>query len=280
MRAFSRFATYEDLRRPRREGLDWSALEPRQMLSGGGATGPAAQAPGLAAASITIQSLVADHSITALVVPAEDENPTIAGPGELFIVPSPISPVVVNLGPSSAPATNHLHLGIAISEEQPTEFTHFGQGSGERHPSMVLPRHDTPRMIVSYSLIDEVEAHAPKAEAPAPPKPAVAPPAVAPPAAHDAPEKPAAPPAPAPPAHVDPLFNSPGLESRSPLSSSVKEEGPNHLLEPIPSMGLPSWLGLAATAVGGSRFVWTRQDRAKSPWSPPAGRRRSLRARS
>ncbi len=279
MIGISRLAIRGVGRRVHREGLDWLVLEERRMLSGGGQAPAPPAAPALVPTMPAIQASPANNSITPLTVPAVDENASYAGPNMLFIVPAPIPAVVINLGPSSAPATNHLHQGLALSEEQPTGLTHLGQG-GDGYTRMVIPRHETPRMIISDSLIDAVEPHAPNQHAPTP-EPAVTPDAPA--AAPDQPAKPAFIPGPVDAVKVvDAVLAFP---IRVPTDSSQRAEDADALVESVPSMGIPGWIGLAATALGGSRVVLTDPARSKTPWSAPTGRgfeprRRWSRARS
>ena len=269
MIGISRFAIRGANRRAHREGLDWLALEERRMLSGGGQAPAPPAAPALVPTMPAIQASPANNSITPLTVPAVDENASFAGPNMLFIVPAPIPAVVINLGPSSAPATNHLHQGLALSEEQPTGLTHVGQG-GAGYSRMVIPRHETPRMTISISLIDEVEAHAPNPQAPTV-KPPVAPPPAAPEA--QAPAQPARPafiPGPADAVNVvDAVL---ALPIQASAGSSHQAGDADALVESAPSMGIPGWIGLAATALGGSRVVLTDPARSKTPWSASAGR--------
>ncbi len=265
MRVFSRFATSEKTERAERfarlnhrSELDCSMLEPRQMLTGAGAAAPFAPALVPSAPTIGFIAAVVDNSITPLVVPAHAESPGLAGPGVIFIVPAPMPTVVVNLAASSSPATNHVHLGLALSEEQPTSITHYGQG-GDRQPHRTITR-QTPPAAQDVSLIDVIEPLAPRA---APAKPAQAPPVVAPPAA----APPAAIQPPAPDADLDALLEFPQLGSVAASTDNKPRHDP--LAEATPSMGCSAWVGLAATAAGSCRLVWT--DRAKDPWSTRLG---------
>ena len=265
MRGFSWFAAREKagrgerfVKHGHRSELECSMLETRQMLTGVGVAAPAAPVLVATGPTVGFQGAVVDNSITPLVVPAHAESPGLAGPGEIFIVPAPIPAFVVNLGASSSPATNHMHLGLALSEEQPTGLTHYGQG-GDRQPHRTITR-QTPPAHQDVSLIDVIEPLAPRA---APAKPAPAPPVVAPPAA----APPAAIQPPAPDAVLDALLEFPQLGS---VAASTDNK-PRHdlLAEATPSMGCSAWVGLAATAAGSCRLVWTHQ--AKDPWSTRLG---------
>jgi len=98
--------------------------------------------------------------------PVQTPSLTISGPSVIYVIPPPL--VIVHLSSSSVPAINLIHLGLALSEEQPTILTHFGQGPEHRHR---LPIRRAPlREIQLDSIIDVIEPFRAQPLAPSPPR--------------------------------------------------------------------------------------------------------------
>jgi hypothetical protein len=215
--------------------------------SGSGGTSSTGSSSSTAIAPLTPVILAGSNSRTPIIV---------------IVVPQPL---VVPLGPSSAPVTTQAILSVVTNEEQPTISTHFGQPATNQPDDSKLEQ-PVARPATWPTTLDVIE--------PFQPVPLEVPGAGQPAAPRDAARS-----------RVVPDVTGPGLQAVRDLSVAELFSGSladswqeaDRPAEVRLSCGLSTIFGAAALAAGGYHLVLRQSDRFRGRWS--AGRTATRRSR-
>jgi hypothetical protein len=220
-------------------------------------------------------------SLTSSITSSTEPQPDVT----VFVIPPPLAPAAVHLGPSTAPPLAVSNsTTISNLDEQPASITHFGQGNPVDGNRMLKEVVEVNRE--TSSLIDDLEPLPPAASvnAPqAPPAPPVNAPETPPAPPVDAPKAPPAPQNEQPPTPdartVRPLppTSDPDIDAAlDPTDAHVltrsrdgdASQPDDQLASSSTSRSFSVVFGIAAVATGGYHVALRQSDRLKGRWIP------------